>query len=359
MKDIPHTENNNNQLPTNEVNADTCKKKVLIAGAAGFIGGHLGKRLKAEGYYVVGVDWKDPEFRTINDFCHTFHKLDLRDLENCLTACEDVEWVYNLAADMGGMGFIQSNHSLIGYNNSMISLNLLEAAHRQGVKRFFYASSACIYPVNLQDNAANTIQLNESMAFPANPQDMYGLEKLYAEEFARYKAHDFPDFEVRIGRFHGIYGPYGTWKGGREKAPAAFCRKAISSNSFFEVWGDGEQNRSFCYVDDAVEGIIRLMNSNCSEPINIGADELISMNEMAKLAMSFANKNLPIKNIPGPEGVRARNSDNTKIKQVLNWAPSISIEKGLKKTFDWIKSEIDKEAASGLSTVNYAQSKIL
>ena len=318
-------------------------KKILVTGAAGFIGSHLAKKLKEDGYHVVGADWNLPEFMKVEEFCDTFHHVDLREMENCLLATQGVDWVFNLAADMGGMGFIQSNHSLIGYNNTLISLHVTEAARRNGVQRIFYASSACVYPLGLQDDASKTQQLKEDMAFPANPQDMYGLEKLYAEEFVRYVGHDFENFEVRVGRFHGIYGPYGTWKGGREKAPAAFCRKAAASTEHFEIWGDGKQTRSFCYIDDAVKAIIGIMESDCSEPINVGSDVQVSMNEMAQLVMSFANKDLPIKHIPGPEGVRGRNSDNTKIEKVLGWKPSIPLEVGLKKTFEWIQSEIQKE----------------
>jgi nucleoside-diphosphate-sugar epimerase/ADP-ribose pyrophosphatase YjhB (NUDIX family) len=338
--------------------SDHYVKKILITGASGFIGSHLGRRLKSEGYYVVGADWKVPEFMQPNDFCHEFLQIDLRHLNNCMTACSDIDWVFNLAADMGGMGFIQSNHCRIGYNNTMISLNMLEAARLNGVKRLFYASSACVYPVEIQDKAEHTIELQEDMAWPANPQDIYGLEKLYSEEIALSYAKEFP-IEIRIGRFHGIYGEYGTWKGGREKVPAAFCRKAITSTDFFEIWGDGQQIRSFCYIDDCTEAIIRIMNSSYEQPINIGSNEMISMNDFAKMVLQISGKNLPLKHIKGPEGVRGRNSDNTKIKEVLNWSPSISLREGIIKTFNWINEQVEKEENSGINTAEYKTSAVV
>lgn len=335
-------------------------KKVLVTGASGFIGSHLGKRLKSSGYYVIGADWKDPEFMTTDDFCHEFLKLDLRNPGNCLEACTGVDWVFNLAADMGGMGFIQSNHSRIGYNNTMISLNMIEAARIHNVTRFFYASSACVYPLEIQGNSEHTVALKEDDAWPANPQDIYGLEKLYTEEIAMNYAKEFPDLEMRIGRFHGIYGEYGTWKGGREKVPAAFCRKAVVSTDSFEIWGDGHQTRSFCYIDDCVEAIIRIMNSDYNKPLNIGSDELISMNDFAKMILQIAGKEqLPLKHIKGPEGVRGRNSDNERIKDIIGWAPSIPLEEGIRKTWQWIKKQVDLETHSGKTTAEYGSSKIV
>jgi len=337
--------------------ASNGKKKVVIGGGAGFIGSHLAKRLKSEGNYVVVADWQVNEYFKQEEFCDEFHKVDLRSLEECIKVTKGAEDVYNLAADMGGMGFIQSNHSVILYNNTMISFNMIEAARRNGVKKFFYSSSACIYPEYRQVDTHNP-GLKESDAWPANPQDAYGLEKLVTEELCKHYGKDF-GIEFRVARFHNIYGPQGTWKGGREKAPAAFCRKVLSSQSEFEMWGDGEQTRSFCLVDDCVEGILRLMKSNFSDPINLGSEEMISMNDMAKMIMKFEDKNLTIKHIPGPEGVRGRNSDNTLIKEKLGWAPPTSLEIGIRKTYNWIKTQLEKEKASGIDISVYGSSKVV
>jgi len=333
------------------------KKKVLIAGGAGFIGSHLAKRLKEEGNHVVVADWAENSYFKREDFCNEFHLVDLRDLQNCLNVSKGIEEVYDLAADMGGMGFIQSNHSTILFNNILISFNMIEAARRNKVKRFFYSSSACIYPEYKQTDEANP-GLKESDAWPAQPQDAYGLEKLVSEECCKWYQKDW-GIEFRIARFHNIYGTHGTWKGGREKAPAAFVRKVLCSEKFFDMWGNGKQTRSFCYVDDCVEGILRLMRSNYTEPVNIGSDEMVSMNDMANLIMTFEGKKLELKHIPGPEGVRGRNSDNTLIKQVLGWAPGISLKDGLNRLYFWMKGEIAKEKDSGVDTSSYGHSTIV
>merc|ERR1719333_301350 len=259
---------------------------------------------------------------------------------------------------MGGMGFIQSNHSRILYNSTMISFNVLEAARVAGTcKRFWYASSACIYPEykQLDENLDGASGLKESDAWPAQPQDAYGLEKLVTEELLMHYDSDFK-MEARIGRFHNIYGPRGTWKGGREKAPAAFCRKAITSTDHFEMWGDGKQTRSFTYIDDCVEGVLRLMFSDCDVPINLGTTEMVDMIEFANIAMSFEDKKLPIKHIDGPMGVRGRNSNNKLIMEKLGWEPTIKISDGLRKTYFWIKAEIENE---GGDAVAYSKSEIV
>jgi GDP-D-mannose 3',5'-epimerase len=270
--------------------------------------------------------------------------VDLRVMEHCMAAQKGCDHTFHLAADMGGMGFIQSNHSIILYNNTMISLNMIEAARQQGVKRFFYASSACIYPEYKQlETEVEGGGLKEGDAWPAQPQDAYGLEKLATEELCMHYNKDF-GIECRIARFHNVYGPQGTWKGGREKAPAAFCRKAIASKGEVEMWGDGKQTRSFTYIDDCVEGILRITKSDYREPLNLGSDEMVSMNDMMKMALELDGRaDLPIRHIPGPEGVRGRNSDNALILEKLGWAPSVSLADGLKATHAWIKAKIEEE----------------
>lgn len=327
--------------------------KVLIAGGAGFIGSHLARRLKNAGHHVICADWRINDYFKQDEFCNEFLHVDLRVLEECRKAATGCEWVFNLAADMGGMGFIQSNHSVILYNNTMISFNLLEASRSAGVKRFFYASSACIYPEHIQEKE-DIPGLKESDAWPAKPQDAYGLEKLMSEEIAMHYANDFP-IKTRIARFHNIYGPQGTWRGGREKAPAAFCRKVLTATSGeVEMWGNGKQTRSFCFIDDCVEGIMRLFLSDYTKPLNLGSDEMVSMNQMHEMVCKVEGKSVGVKHIAGPEGVRGRNSDNTLIRQVLGWAPAISLQEGLNRTYAWIKVQVDKEAAKGvdISTLN-------
>jgi GDP-D-mannose 3',5'-epimerase len=330
--------------------------RICVAGGAGFIGSHLAKRLKAENHYVVVADWKRNEYFKDDDYCNEFHLIDLRSLDSCLKVTQNVDWVFNLAADMGGMGYIQSNHSVILYNNTMISFNMLEASRRNKVKRFFYSSSACVYP-EYKQTKEEIPGLKESDAWPAQPQDAYGLEKLVTEELCMHYERDF-GISCRIARFHNIYGPEGTWKGGREKAPAAFCRKAIVSTDEFVMWGDGKQTRSFCYIDDCVEGILRLMNSDYNKPLNIGSDEMVTMNQMAELALSFENKSVSLRHITGPEGVRGRNSDNTLIKEVLGWSPSTPLKEGLRKLYFWIKEKIEEEQKAGIVD-DYMHSRVV
>lgn len=307
---------------------------------------------------MIAADWNENEFMKPEEFCNEFHKVDLRILEQCLKVTKGCHHVYNLAADMGGMGFIVSNQSVLLYNNTMISFNMLEAARQNGATRYFYSSTACVYNEALQTDPENP-GLREDMAWPARPQDTYGLEKLYAEEMALAYAKDFP-VKTRVARYHNVYGPNGTWKGGREKVPAAFCRKACVSTTEFEVWGDGKQTRSFMFIEDCVEGSIRIMLSDCEEPLNLGTDEMVDMNEFAKICMECEGKDLPLNHVTGPMGVRGRNSDNNMIKEKLGWAPSISIRDGIKRTHAWIKKQIELDlAASGKDASSFATSEVV
>jgi nucleoside-diphosphate-sugar epimerase len=314
-------------------------QRVVVTGAGGFIGHHLVTYLKQRDYWVRGVDLKRPEFSDTD--ADEFEILDLRRWENCLAATKDVDHVYALAADMGGMGFISAHHAEILHNNALINLHSLEAARQNRVSRYLYTSSACIYPEHLQEDA-DVRPLREDDAYPANPQDAYGWEKLISELAAEYYEHDY-GFDVRIVRFHNIYGPYGTWTGGREKAPAALCRKVAEAENggTIEIWGDGEQTRSFCHVDDCVEGIYRLMMSDHTRPLNLGRDRMVTINELARMIMDISGKrDLQIKHVDGPQGVRGRNSDNTRLREVLGWEPSISLEEGLIPTYRWIEKQV-------------------
>jgi nucleoside-diphosphate-sugar epimerase len=312
---------------------------VLVTGAGGFIGHHLVTELKQLGYWVRGVDLKPPEFTEID--ADEFELLDLRRKDDALVAMRGIDQVYALAADMGGMGFISSNHATILYNNALINLHTIEAARVHGVHRYLYSSSACVYPEHLQLDTDVT-PLKEEAAYPANPQDAYGWEKLVSEKLCEYYAGEY-GMQVRIVRFHNIYGPYGTYDGGREKAPAALCRKVAMADpgGAIEIWGDGEQTRSFCHVSDCVEGIYRLMQSDYDRPLNLGTDHMVSINELAQIIIRISGKHdLELRHVEGPQGVRGRNSDNTRLRDILGWEPAITLEEGLEPTYRWIEKQV-------------------
>ena len=315
------------------------QKRVLVTGAGGFIGHHLTRYLTERGYWVRGVDIKEPEFEPTT--AHEFKLLDLRRSESCLEATRDVDEVYGLAANMGGIGFIENNKAVIIRDNTLINLQSIEAARANGVKRYLYTSSACIYPGYLQKET-NVAPLREEDAYPADAEDGYGWEKLYMERVCRHYREDF-GLETRIVRFHNIFGPLGTYDGGREKSPAAICRKVALANTedTIEVWGDGEQTRSYCYIDDCVEGIYRLMQSDYREPLNLGQDRMLSINDLVDIVAGIADKRISKRyDLTKPQGVRGRNSDNTRLRQVLGWEPAISLEAGLKKTYAWIAGQL-------------------
>ncbi len=313
--------------------------RALVTGAGGFIGNHLVAFLKTQGYWVRGVDVKQPEYGATR--ADEFLVADLRKWENADTATQNIDHVYALAADMGGMGFISTHHAQILHNNSLINLNTLEGAHQNGVTRLLYTSSACVYPEYLQEDA-DVKPLKEDDAYPAQPQDAYGWEKLVTERLCKHYFEDY-GLETRTVRFHNIFGPLGTWDGGREKAPAAMCRKIayakLTGNHEIEIWGDGEQTRSFCFVDDCVVGIDKLMRSDYREPLNLGQDRLITINQLADIVANIAGIEITKKHIPGPQGVRGRNSDNTRLREVLHWEPQISLEEGLRRTYEWIETQ--------------------
>jgi GDP-D-mannose 3',5'-epimerase len=316
--------------------------KILVAGAGGFIGGWLTKRLLADGHQVTAVDVK-PKANWYQSFPNADNRImDLSLLDNCIEATKEVDEVYNLAADMGGMGFIE-NHKAECMLSVLINTHLLVASRNNKVKKFFFASSACVYNAEKQDRP-DIDGLKESDAYPAMPEDGYGWEKLFSERMCRHFYEDY-GLETRVARYHNVYGPEGTWEGGREKAPAALCRKIAQAkfekSNKIEIWGDGEQTRSFTFIDDCIEGTLLLMSSDVREPLNIGSDEMVSINQMVQTIESIAKCTVEkIYNLDAPKGVRGRNSDNSKVQAELKWAPSISLQKGLADTYEWIEAQI-------------------
>ncbi|MGH7836527.1 MAG: NAD-dependent epimerase/dehydratase family protein [Candidatus Binataceae bacterium] len=315
-------------------------RRAIVTGAGGFIGFHLVKFLKEQGWWVRGADLKPPEFGASS--ADEFLTLDLRSAKNCLRATKGVDEVYALAADMGGMGFISAHHATILRNNALINIHTLEAARANGVKRYLYTSSACVYP-EYRQTVTDAAGLKEEEVYPAQPQDAYGWEKLITERLCTHYREDF-GLPTRIVRFHNIFGPLGTWDGGREKAPAALCRKIavakLTGNHEIELWGDGEQTRSFCYIDDCVQGLWKLMRSDYAEPLNLGQDRMVTINQLAAMIAAIAGISVGLKHIPGPQGVRGRNSDNTRLRQVLGWEPEITLEQGLARTYRWIEEQV-------------------
>ncbi|HVW08823.1 MAG TPA: NAD-dependent epimerase/dehydratase family protein [Bryobacteraceae bacterium] len=317
-------------------------KRILVAGAGGFIGGHLVKRLKAEGYWVRGVDIKSHDF--VTPPADEFIVDDLRDPGVVREVVRGIDEVYQLAADMGGAGYLFTGEhdAAVMHNSSMINLNVLELGVKAGVKRFFYSSSACIYPEYNQLDPDNP-KCSEDSAYPAAPDSEYGWEKLFSERLYMSFMRNY-GVPVRIARFHNIFGPEGTWRGGKEKAPAAMCRKIAEAREGgeIEIWGDGKQTRSFLFVDECVEAVRRLMDSNFTGPVNIGSEEMVTINRLAEMVAEIAGKRISIRHIPGPLGVRGRNSDNRLIREKLSWAPGRPLREGLTRTYAWISREVNR-----------------
>lgn len=318
-------------------------KKALVCGAGGFIGGHLVKRLKAEGFWVRGADIKPHDFSTPP--CDEFLLGDLRDQAFCKKVVDTkFDEIYQLAADMGGAGYIFTgeNDADVMHNSALINLNIVDLAHKFKAGKIFYSSSACIYPEHNQMDPENP-NCSEASAFPANPDSEYGWEKLFSERLYLSYMRNYK-LEVKVARFHNIFGPEGTWRGGKEKAPAAVCRKIAEANDngTIEIWGDGKQTRSFLYIDECLDGIRKFMDSSFNGPVNIGSEEMVSINQLAEYIMEISGKKVQIKHIPGPQGVRGRRSDNTLIFEKIKWKPSKPLKDGLKSTYQWINEQVKK-----------------
>jgi GDP-D-mannose 3', 5'-epimerase len=316
-------------------------KRALVCGAGGFIGSHMVKRLKAEGFWVRGVDLKFPIYS--DTAADDFLVADLRDAAICANVVDQkFDEIYQFAADMGGAGYIFTglHDAAVMHNSATINLNMLEAARKRNNKRIFYSSSACMYPEHNQLDPDNP-NCAEDSAYPANPDSEYGWEKLFSERLYLAYARNY-GMEVRIARYHNIFGVEGSWNNGKEKAPAALCRKVAEAPDAgsIEIWGDGKQTRSFLYIDECIEGTIRLIRSGWTGPVNIGSDEMISINDLAKLVMNLAGKKLSIRNIPGPTGVRGRNSDNRLIQEKLGWRPSRPLKDGIQNTYQWVRAQV-------------------
>jgi nucleoside-diphosphate-sugar epimerase len=317
------------------------RKKMLVTGAGGFIGWHMVRFLKRKGFWVRGVDIKEPEFAPSD--ADEFLLLDLRKLENCKEAVKDIDYVFQFAANMGGIGYITKIGADIMHDNVLINTHMLEVSLNEGVERFFFASSACVYP-NYKQTSEFVPGLKEEDAIPADPNEYYGWEKLFTEMMCRAYREDYGLHTV-IARFHNIYGPYGTYEGGKEKAPAALCRKVALARDgdSIEIWGDGKQTRSFLYVDDCIRGVWMLVEKDYPEPLNIGSDRLVTIDELADMIIKISGKKLKkAYDLTKPQGVRGRNSDNTKVMKVLGWKPEVPLEKGLEITYRWIEEQIKR-----------------